>query len=137
MPFTSRKSVGIMAQTLLQKPFNDSQLPSIICVAAYSGYFLQEIILSKGDQTGLEDQLRIQALEYFGTARVAISRLLMQTPATLRNLQALTFGVSHIYFGISYGSLLTLTTRFCLNKKPEILQQLGILLKLLVIYASS
>jgi len=94
MPFTSRKSIARMAQRVVGKPSEDCDLASLICVASYAGYFLQEIVLSgQGEHTGLEDQLRLQAHEYFTTARAATSRILKDSPSTLENLQALTFGV--------------------------------------------
>jgi hypothetical protein len=94
MPFTSRKSISKMAQRIIRKPTFGCDLASLICVASYAGYFLQEIVLSgHGEHTGLEDQLRVQALEYFATARAATSRLLKEVPSNLENLQALTYGV--------------------------------------------
>jgi len=72
-----------------------ANLASLICVSSYAGYFLQEIVLSdNGKYTGLEDELRLQAVQYFATARPAISRILLQAPSTLENLQALTYGAS-------------------------------------------
>ena len=94
MPFTSRKSIGRMVRNLRRKAIDSSNLSSLICVTSYAGYFLQEIVLSDtGKYTGLEEELRIQALECFATARGAVSRTLLKAPPSIENLQALTYGV--------------------------------------------
>lgn len=94
MPFTSRNTIKRMVRNLPGKP-EASNLASLICVSSYAGYFLQEIVLSdKRKYTGLEDELRLQAVQCFATARAAISRTLLQAPSTLENLQALTYGAS-------------------------------------------
>ncbi|RDL32673.1 uncharacterized protein BP5553_09129 [Venustampulla echinocandica] len=93
MPLTSRKTIARMAQDILNKPTNHSSPANLICVAAYAGYFLQEIVLSgHGDSTGLEEQLRLQALDYFSTARTTVSRILLQASPSLENLQGFLYG---------------------------------------------
>ena len=97
MPFTSQKTIARMSQNLVSSPNTnlDNNLASLACVASYAGYFLQEIVLSgHGDYTGLEDELRTQALEYFTMARLATSRILKsETKSDLDKLQALIYGV--------------------------------------------
>lgn len=94
MPFTSRKTIARMAQNILSKPTSECDLASLICVTAYAAYFIQEIVLSShSDHTGLEEQLRLHALEYFSTARSAALHLLIQAPASLENLQAFIYSV--------------------------------------------
>ena len=99
MPFTSRRTITAMAQNLVGKRSTDCEfeLASLICVASFAGYFLQEIVLSgHGVRTGIEDELRLQAQMLFTTARVSASRLLQQgVSSNMSNLQALTYAVSH------------------------------------------
>jgi len=56
------------------------------------------VITKQDNLTGLEDQLRLQANEYFAAARAATSRILKQAPSNLANLQALTYGVGSPIF---------------------------------------
>ncbi|KAF4633140.1 hypothetical protein G7Y89_g4977 [Cudoniella acicularis] len=94
MPFISRNSVGKMVRSIFEKPFDERDRASLICVSSYAGYFLQEIVLSDHRKyTGLETELRDQAQECFATVRAASSSYLTQAPSSLENLQALTFAI--------------------------------------------
>lgn len=44
--------------------------------------------------TGIEDHVREQIASYFHSARVGIERLSLFAPPSLKNLQALLYGVS-------------------------------------------
>lgn len=95
MPFISKTTIARMACTLLNNEKKSVDLPSIICVSSYAGYFLQEIMLLRGGEpTGLEDQLRQQAVRYLATTRAWASRILRQYTNDLASLQALTYCVS-------------------------------------------
>lgn len=98
MPFTSQKSIARMSRklTLLATPNFENDLASLVCVTSYAGYFLQEIVLSgHGNETGLEDRLRAEAIDYFTVARLATSRILeSEVKSDLDHLQALIYGVS-------------------------------------------
>lgn len=95
MPFTSRETIARMARDFMANQDHDVEPSSIICVAAYGGYFLQEIVLlGSVDETGMEDRLRSQAYDYFKTARAWTPYMLRQLPTTLSSLQALVYCVS-------------------------------------------
>lgn len=92
MPFTSRETIARMARDFIANQDRDVEPSSIICVAAYGGYFLQEIVLlGRVDETGMEDRLRSQAYDYFKTARAWTPYMLRQLPTTLSSLQALVY----------------------------------------------
>lgn len=99
MPFTSRRTIGKMAQELIRgKPTEECDLACLICVTTYAFYFLQEIVLADHRKpTGLEDHLRNQAEEFFATGRAASSWFRMNPASNLPNLQALTYSVSILY----------------------------------------
>ena len=103
MPFISKKSVTVMALHVLAGASGSKEnldLASMICVCAYAGYFLQEILLSKGsNETGFESVLHARAFEFFATARAWMTKLLESQHTRLAELQALTFGVCYIMFG--------------------------------------
>lgn len=83
-----------MVRTLRETPVREEQRTSLICVTAYAGYFLQEIVLSDyGKYTGLEEELRVQALQYFETAEAVNSHTLAGSTSTLDTLQSFIFGV--------------------------------------------
>ncbi len=87
-----------MACTLLNNKKKPVDLPSMICVTSYAGYFLQEIMLLKGGEpTGLEGYLRHQAVQYLATARAWASRILRQPTDDLATLQALTYCVRNFH----------------------------------------
>ncbi|KAH6669054.1 hypothetical protein B0J14DRAFT_599954 [Halenospora varia] len=93
MPFISRATLGRMVRTLRETPVREEQRTSLICVTAYAGYFLQEIVLSDyGKYTGLEEELRVQALQYFETAEAVNSHTLADSTSTLDTLQSFIFG---------------------------------------------
>ncbi|KAH6721068.1 hypothetical protein BKA61DRAFT_150913 [Leptodontidium sp. MPI-SDFR-AT-0119] len=92
MPFTSRETIARMARDFMANQDHDVEPSSVICVAAYGGYFLQEIVLlGSVDETGMEDRLRSQAYDYFKTARAWTPYMLRQLPTTLSSLQALVY----------------------------------------------
>ncbi|PVH87787.1 hypothetical protein DL98DRAFT_648735 [Cadophora sp. DSE1049] len=92
MPFTSRDTIARMAREFVANGGRGVEPSSIICVAAYGGYFLQEIVLlGRIDETGMEDRLRNQAYEYFKTSRAWEPYMLPQLPITLSSLQALVY----------------------------------------------
>ncbi|CZR59387.1 uncharacterized protein PAC_09279 [Phialocephala subalpina] len=94
MPFISRRTVAHMATDILAAPREQCDPASVVCVAAYAAYFLQEIVLSNTSKiTGLETLLREQAEELFATARKWTSYLARKASPSLNNLQALSFGV--------------------------------------------
>lgn len=102
MPFISKKTVtGMALHVLAETPGSKENLDpaSMICVCAYAGYFLQEIVLSKGsNETGFESVMHARAFEYFATARAWLKKLLERPHTRLAELQALTFGVCCIMF---------------------------------------
>ena len=84
MPFTSRETIARMAREFVASRGLEIEPSSAICLAAYGGYFLQEIVLlGRVDETGMEDRLRDQAYDYFKTARVWEPHMLHQLPVTL------------------------------------------------------
>jgi hypothetical protein len=84
-----------MSHRVLKNPNDRDNLACLICITAYAGYFLQEIVLlGQSIETGFEGELGVQAQEHFATTRAAISRILTEAEANLDNLQALCFGVS-------------------------------------------
>ncbi|KAG4433192.1 hypothetical protein IFR05_011327 [Cadophora sp. M221] len=92
MPFTSRETIARMAREFMGSRGSSLEPSSIICIAAYGGYFLQEIVLlGRVDETGMEDLLRSQAYDYFNTARAWTPYMLRQLPTTLSSLQALVY----------------------------------------------
>ena len=95
MPFTSRETIGRMAREFVASRGHGINPSSAICLAAYSGYFLQEIVLlGRVDETGMEDRLRDQAYDYFKSARAWEPHMAHRLPVTLSSLQALIYCVS-------------------------------------------
>ncbi|KAH8671773.1 hypothetical protein BGZ60DRAFT_527225 [Tricladium varicosporioides] len=93
MPFISRTTLGRMVRTLRENTVGEGQRTSLICATAYAGYFLQEIVLSDyGKYTGLEEELRAQALECFETAEAVNSHTMNDSASTLDILQSFIFG---------------------------------------------
>lgn len=95
MPFISRDTIAQMARSIFSNPEGPINVTSMICVAAYAGYFLQEVVLlGNVEVTGLEDQVRQQGKSYLATARAWASRILDHFTTDLTSLQALTYCVS-------------------------------------------
>jgi hypothetical protein len=83
-----------MASELLASRTARYDPASVICVAAYAAYFLEEIVLSRTEKlTGLESYLRKEATQLFDTARRWIKYLVQHASPNLASLQALVFGV--------------------------------------------
>ena len=95
MPFTSRKTIGRMVRVVMAEDGSPRDLPSLICVTSYAGYYIQEIMLMNCNKaTGMEDRLQEQAVQLFATARALTWKLVKKgTPASLETLQAVTYGV--------------------------------------------
>lgn len=65
----------------------------IICLSSCAAHFLHITMILSNRTTGIEDHVREQISRYFTTALVGISRLSLLSPPSLKNLQALVYGV--------------------------------------------